>query len=222
MDRSAFCRSWQPVGCQPWRSFPRLLLCLRFPELELRPCSAGERFWNRCHAATFRRCFGAVFVFAAAAFWSVTTPLNRSTPAFAPQNCAKKAPRLFDADAANAVLSMLVQLGELQRAGERYALPGFQVRLTRRQSTIRETLLALCEKKQRKGCQVRGLAAGIFPAGSSGLPPSAGKPPHRWRVDPAGPGTSLLCRGDAALPPNGGGVVYCSRDFDAGPISGTC
>ena len=42
------------------------------------------------------------------------------------------------------------RLGELQRAGERYALPGFQVRLTRRQSTIRETLLALCEKSSAK------------------------------------------------------------------------
>lgn len=77
----------------------------------------------------------------------------------------QKALASLDADAAKAVLSMLVQLGELQRARERYALPGFQVHLTGRQSTIRETLLALCEKAAPKAVKsedlLRGFSRGI-------------------------------------------------------------
>ena len=78
-----------------------------------------------------------------------------------PAELRQKALASLDADAANAVLSMLVQLGELQRAGERYALPGFQVRLTRRQSTIRETLLALCEKSSAKAVKSEDLLRGF-------------------------------------------------------------
>lgn len=55
----------------------------------------------------------------------------------------KTLPR-WDSDAAQAALSLLVREGTLRQAGDRYALPDFTIRLTRRQRAIRETMLSLC------------------------------------------------------------------------------
>lgn len=55
----------------------------------------------------------------------------------------KALPR-WDSDAAQAALSLLVREGTLRQAGDRYALPDFTIRLTRRQRAIRETMLSLC------------------------------------------------------------------------------
>lgn len=49
-----------------------------------------------------------------------------------------------DGPAASALLDLLIREGTLRRAGDRYALAEFQIHFTRRQRSIRDTMLALC------------------------------------------------------------------------------
>ena len=51
-----------------------------------------------------------------------------------------------DSAVANTILNILIQEGKLRKIAERYALPEFKIRLTRRQSKIREKLMAIYRK----------------------------------------------------------------------------